>query len=204
MKITQIFRSLYRDRLNTSVIIISLAFGIACINLIILFLNRELSTDEFQKNGSRIYVLKCDDPFNKGSRMFACRVGGAEYMKENFAQVEDFCRINRIGVQKIIANGQAYYDKPSVYEASANFFNFFTYRLLTNNPNSVLETKEGIAISEELATKYFGKSLPVGQEITLISGKTKSDYVITGVFKKPKDNTEEQGYYILSDGAYWG
>ncbi len=190
MKITQIFRSLYRDRLNTSVIIISLAFGIACINLIILFLNRELSTDEFQKNGSRIYVLKCDDPFNKGSKMFACRLGGAEYMKENFAQVEDFCRINRIGVQKIIANGQAYYDKPSVYEASANFFNFFTYRLLTNNPNSVLETKEGIAISEELATKYFGKSLPVGQVITLISGKTKSDYVITGVFKKPKDNTQ--------------
>jgi len=32
--------------------------------------------------------------------------------------------------------------------------------------------------------------LPVGQVITLISGKTKSDYVITGVFKKPKDNTQ--------------
>jgi putative ABC transport system permease protein len=190
MKISQIIRSLFRDRLNTSVIIISLAVGIACINLIILFINREISTDDFQKNGSYLYLLKCDDPFNKGSKMFACRLGGAEYMKENFAQVEDYCRINRIGVQKLIVNGQAYYDKPAVFEASANFFSFFTFKLLTNNPTSVLETKDGIAISDELAIKYFGESLPIGQIITLISGKTKSDFVIKGVFRKPTDNTQ--------------
>jgi putative ABC transport system permease protein len=190
MKFNQLFRSLFRDRLNTSVIIISLAVGIACINLIILFINLELTTDDFQKNGPRIYLLKCDDPFNKGSKMFACRLGGAEYMKENFAQVEDFCRINRVGIQRVVANGQAFYDKPVVYEASANFFTFFTYKLLTNNPTSVLETKDGIAISEELAIKYFGKSLPVGQAITLISGETRSDCIIKGVFRKPAENSQ--------------
>jgi len=44
MKINQIFRSLLKDRLNTSVIIISLAIGLTCINLIILFINKELKT----------------------------------------------------------------------------------------------------------------------------------------------------------------
>ena len=189
MKLKQIFRSLLRDRLNTSVILISLAVGIASINLIIFFLNRELNTDNFQKNVDRIYLLKCDNPFNKGSRMSQCKIGAAEYMKKNFAQVEDFCRISWIGIQKVMANNQTYYDKPVVYEASANFFTFFTYKLLTNNPNSVLETKADIAISEELAKKYFGNALPVGKIITLINGNTKTDYIIKGVFRKPQENT---------------
>ena len=41
---------------------------------------------------------------------------------------------------------------------SANFFDIFSYELLTNNQNSVLETKKDIVISEELALKYFGNS----------------------------------------------
>ena len=190
MNVRQLSKSLLRDPLNTSVIIISLAVGMACINPIILFLKRELRTDNFQKNADRIYLLKCDDPFNKGSRMFSCRLGGAEYMKENFAQVEDFCRIKTASVQKIAVNGQTYYDRPVVYETSANFFTFFNYNLLTNNPTSVIETKDDIAISEELAIKYFGKSVPVGQIITLISGNTNNDYIIKGVFKKPTANTQ--------------
>ncbi len=122
--------------------------------------------------------------------MFSVRLGAAEYMKENFSQTEDFCRIKRGGASKVIANGQTYTDKPDIYETSANFFDFFSYELLTNNPKSVLETKTDIAISDELALKYFGTSLPVGQIITLISGNTKSDYIIKGIFRKPKANTQ--------------
>jgi putative ABC transport system permease protein len=190
MKINQIFRSLLKDRLNTSVIIISLAIGLTCINLIILFINRELKTDSFQTNADRIYLLKCDNPFNKGSKMFACIHGGAEYMKENFAQVEDYCRINPANVQKVVADNQSYYENTILYEASANFFTFFTFNLLTNNPESVLAAKGDIAISEDLALKYFGTNLPVGKIISLTSEGTKSDYIIKGIFRKPLANSQ--------------
>ena len=112
MKVIQLIRSLLRDPLNTSVIIISIAVGLACVNPLILFIKRELSTDNFQKNSDRIYLLKCDDLFNKGSKMFSVRLGAAEYMKENFSQVEDFCRIKRAGASKVIVNGQTYSDNP--------------------------------------------------------------------------------------------
>jgi len=190
MNVKQSLKNLLRDPLNTSVIIMSLAIGMACINPLLLFIKRELTTDNFHKNADRIYLLKCDGTFNQGYKMINCRLGAAEYMKENFAQVEDFCRINRGSAPKIEVNGQTYYDRPSVYEVSANFFNFFTYKLLTNNPNSVLETKDDIAISDELALKYFGNPLPIGEIITIISGKTKIDYVIKGIFTKPAENTQ--------------
>jgi putative ABC transport system permease protein len=192
MKVRQLLRSLLRDPLNTTIIIISLALGMACINPLVLFINRELQTDNFHRNSDRIYLLKCDDPFEKGGRMFSVRLGGAEYMKANFSQVEDFCRIKRGGASKVIANGQTYTDRPDIYEASANFFDFFSYELLTNNPKSVLETKNDITISDELALKYFGNASPIGQLITLIAGGTESDYIIKGIFRKPKANTQLQ------------
>lgn len=190
MKLKHILRSLRRDKLNNSVIIVSLAIGLTCINLIILFINRELNTDHFQTNVDRIYLLKCDDPFNKGSKMFVCRLGAAEFMKENFPQVEDYCRVKNSNIQKVVANEQAYFDNLVLYETSSNFFSFFTFNLLSNNSSSVLEAKDDIAISEDLAKKYFGTSLPIGKIISLTIGETKSDYVIKGVFRKPKENTQ--------------
>jgi putative ABC transport system permease protein len=189
MNLGQIFRSLLRDRLNTAVILISLAVGMACINLILLFIYREVETDSFHKNANRIYLLNCDNPFEKGTKMSQCRLGGVEYMAQNFSQVEDFCRVGIISIHKIVVNGQTYYDKPAVYEASSNFFNFFSFNLLTNNPNTVLETESDIAISEELAGKYFGDISPIGKLITMTNGKTTHDYSIKGIFRKPASNS---------------
>jgi len=190
MKLNQIFRSLFRNPLNSLIIIISLAIGMACTNLIILFITRELNTDSFQQNRDRIYLLRCDNPYEKGSQMSNCIKGGAEYIKENFSQVEDFCRIRFSRAQKIMIDNQIYNDNLAVFETSATFFTIFSYKLLTNNPNSILTTNEDIAISEDLAQKYFGERLPVGRIITIINGTTKSDFIINGVFRKPVKNSQ--------------
>jgi putative ABC transport system permease protein len=190
MKLNQIFKSLFRNPLNSLIIIISLAIGMACTNLIMLFITRELNTDSFQQNSDRIYLLKCDNPYEKGSQMSNCIKGGAEYIKENFSQVEDFCRIRFTRTQKVMIGNQIYNDNLAVFETSATFFTFFSYKLLTNNPNSVLTTKDDIVISEDLAQKYFGERLPVGRIITIINGNTKTDFIIKGIFRKPVENSQ--------------
>jgi len=214
MKLSQSVRSFLRNPLNSSVIIISLAIGMACTNLIMIFVTRELKTDSFQQNKDRIYLLKCDNPFEKGVQMSTCRKGGAEYIKENFPLVEDFCRIRYGNTQKIMIGNEIYNDNLAVFETSANFFKIFSYKLLTNNPDSVLSTKNDIAISVELAQKYFGERMPVGRIITIINGKTKTDYNISGVFLKPAENsqfnfemvklaedTERYAFLLLKKGA---
>ena len=70
MRLRAILRSLLRYRLNSSIIIASLAIGIACMNLITIFIIRENNADGFQKNKNRIYVLQADDPFRKGQKMY--------------------------------------------------------------------------------------------------------------------------------------
>ncbi len=190
MKFNQIFKSLFRKPLNSLIIIISLAIGMACINLIMLFVTRELNTDSFQQNRDRIYLLKCDNPYEKGSQLSNCIKGGAEYIKDNFSQVEAFCRIRVTRAQKVMAGDQIYKDNLTVFETSANFFTLFSYKLLSGNPATVLTAKDDIAISEDLAQKYFGEKLPVGQVITIINNDKKTDYIIKGIFRKPAGNSQ--------------
>jgi len=190
MQLIQIFRSILRDRLNTLVIIVSLAAGIASVNLIIIFLNWELGTDNFHEYKDRIYALKCDDPWFPGAKMYHCRFGSAEYMKNNFAQVEDFCRFNNSNALKIIADNEDYFDNPTVIGASENFFRFFSYKLLTNNPGTALEATNNLVISADMSKKYFGTDDPVGKIITLVNRNNAEQMTVTGVFEKPAGNTQ--------------
>ncbi|HKK42629.1 MAG TPA: ABC transporter permease [Bacteroidales bacterium] len=190
MKLKPLFRNLSRDGLNSIVIIISLALGMACFNLIILFITREMKADDFQKDNDRIYALQCDDPWVPGGKMYFCKYGSAEYMKKNFARVKDFCRISNSGSQKIEANNHSYYDKPTIIRTSPNFFSFFSYRLLSGSPETVLESNNNIVISEELAKKYFGTTDVNGKVITIVNTGKAEHLTISGVFEKPVESTQ--------------
>jgi putative ABC transport system permease protein len=190
MHLKHIIRSLFRQKLNSGIIIISLSVAMACINLIVLFINREMNTDGFHKNSAQIYSLNCDDPFTVGGKMNQCREGSAEYMTDNFSQVEQFCRVKNATPQKVVVNNESYFDKPITIATSKNFFNFFSYQLLTKNPKTALETEGDLVISEVLAKKYFGTSDPIGKPIILSYRDQEDQMVVSGVFRKPIDNTQ--------------
>ncbi len=111
-------------------------------------------------------------------------------MKVNLAQVEDFCRYNNSNALKIIADNEDYFDYPQIIGASENFFRFFSYRLLTNNPGTALEANNSLVISSDLANKYFGTDDPVGKIITLVNRNKTDQMTVTGIFEKPVDNTQ--------------
>jgi len=184
-----ILRSIFRNRLSSSVIFISLATGIACINLIVLFISYELDTDYFHANSKQIYTLQSDHPFGEG-KIYQCRFGGAEYMKQNLSSIEDFCRVWHSGTGKIVVNNDVYFDSPRIMSTSKNFFSFFSYELLTQNPETVLEVANNVVISDQLAYKYFGLETAIGQIISLYNKGKEEKLIVTGVFTKPVHNTQ--------------
>lgn len=184
-----IFRSILSDKLSSAVILISLLTGLACINLIALFVNYELNTDTFHVDSKQLYTLQADHPFYEG-KIYQCRFGSAEYMKESFTEIEDFCRISHSGSSKLIVNNDVYFDRPRIMASSKNFFNFFSFELLSNNPHSALNAANSLVISDVLANKYFGSNDAIGQHISLFKRGVKEDMIVTGVFKKPVHNTQ--------------
>ncbi len=190
MKVKAIIRSISRHPLNSLVIIVSLAVGMACMNLIAIFIYKEYKADSFQKNRDRIYELYCNDPWIKGSTIYFTKYGAGEYMKNNFSEVEDLCRITRTVPVKIIVEGHDFFDVPQTIAASSNFFKFFSYQLVTNTSEDVLATPQDLVISEEVAHKYFGTSNPIGQQIVFVNGDEKLSMNVSGVFRKPNETTQ--------------
>jgi len=190
MKLKTILRSLFRYRLNSSIIIVSLAVGIACMNLITIFIIREYNADGFQKNKNRMYALQADDPFAKGQKMYYIRYGAAEYMKDNFSDVEDYCRILNAGPSKVEVNNQDYFDDKLTIAVSSNFFTLFSYPLIAGSPEHVLETPHDVVISEKLAAKYFGTANALGQKIIFTNGNDEAEMFVSGIFKKLDESTQ--------------
>jgi len=77
MNLRTIVRSLLRSPLNSSIIVVSLAIGMACMGLISIFIVRESKADGFHKNKDRIYALQADDPLVKVKK---CIISGMELL----------------------------------------------------------------------------------------------------------------------------
>jgi putative ABC transport system permease protein len=188
-QVQQILRGLNRNRLNSSVIIISLALGMACFFLISVFIQHELNPDSFNPDKNRTFALQSNNPYGavggSSTKMLYNRYGSAEYMKENIAEVESFCRIANSSAKRIKVNRNLFFEQPIVLDASSNFFEFFNYKLLSRNEQTVLETKNDIAISKELALKYFGEVLPIGKSIQITFKNEEKEFFVTGVFERP-------------------
>jgi putative ABC transport system permease protein len=159
-------------------------------NLITTFITREENADGFQKDKNRIYALQADDPFRKGQKMYFIRNGAAEYMKDNFAEVEDYCKISNASPSKVEVNNQDYFDDKRTIAVSSNFFTFFSYQLIAGSPAQALETNQDVVISEKLALKYFGNLNPIGQKMTFTNGKEDAEMFVSGVFRQPKESTQ--------------
>jgi putative ABC transport system permease protein len=183
-------RSINKNLLNSIIIVISIAVGLACTNLISVFILRELQHDDFHNNKDRIHLMQSNSPLKEGEKIFYVRNAVPEYMVDNYPEVEDYCQVTIGNIESIVVDENNYYSKENIIWASDNFFRFFTFDLVVGSAETVLETDNCIVISEQLADKYFGKRDIVGEELSISYYGKKNNYFVTGVFRKPKEASQ--------------
>ncbi|MEL7004346.1 MAG: ABC transporter permease, partial [Bacteroidota bacterium] len=80
-----------------------------------------------------------------------------------------------------------------------DFFKVFTYPLIQGQPNTVLENKNALVISESLAMKMFNTTEEVvGTQLRWESEEMKRDVVITGIFEDVPNVSSSQFDFVLS------
>ena len=194
------FRSMMKNKLYLFINIFGMAISIAC--CIIGFFNYDHNAgfDQMHKNAATIYRVGSVREFQNELTEFGhAPMALGNIIKRNIADVDNVVRFlpggGNFRIKTELFNNNIIY-------VDSGFFKLFTFEFIEGNGN--LRNRNEICISDELATKYFGKAPALGKPITqlLDSGKQK-EYTVAGVFKKqPGNSSFNSQAYSLFDNAF--
>ena len=179
-----VFRSWWRNKTFSVISIVSLAIGIACTNLLAVFVIHEYNLEADNPNRETIYMMDQDSPIQPGERVCFTAGGIANEIKEKYPEIIEHVCLNNIGMDYIKVNNTRF-NPIIIMIAEASFPHFFPYKVLYGDLNEVLTQPNKIALSEKCARKYFGKENPIGQ--TIITGE---NYAMTRIQENEEGNNE--------------
>ena len=158
------FRSLKKDLSYTITNLVGLAIGITCCMLILSFVKYELSFDQFHTKKDRIYRVNYDILMGGNQTVSpSVPVFVAPELKKKFPEIEDATRFSPEWTARTIRHGNILFDEKNFCYADSNFFKIFDFKAATGNLQTALNKPNTVVITKSIATKYFGKSNPIGQ-----------------------------------------
>ncbi|MDW3191196.1 MAG: ABC transporter permease [Cytophagales bacterium] len=196
-------RSFKRYQSTFWINLIGLTVGLAASTLIFLWVNDEISKDQFHAKGDQIYqVLRTKRTTDRPTRTHD---SNSELlipeMKSELAEVEMAVPIMREFPYAILSIDDKTLKSSGLFVGN-DFFNLFSFNLTNGNPNEVLTSPSSIVISKSLSEKMFGDENTIGKTIHLLDNTDgevlyEADYQISGIFDDSQLNTSEDFEFVL-------
>jgi putative ABC transport system permease protein len=134
----------------------------AFVLLLAVYIQRQLSTDSFQENADRIYVVANDNSVQMGYWL-------DKHLKNNFPEIEKGCCVaNVASADAFTIGGELVYG--STMAADSTFFEMFSYALVEGNKADWRVSWDRCMVSREFANVHFGDKDPIGQVVTYNNG----------------------------------
>ena len=163
---------LKKNKLYGAINLVGLTVSMAFVLLLAAYIQRQLSTDSFQKNADRIYVIANEDNVMMGYWL-------DKHLKNNFPEIEKGCCVANVGeVSAFTIGGELVYG--SMIAADSTFFDIFSYDLVEGNKADWRVSWDRCMVSREFANAHFGDRDPIGQVI--VNNAYEIPLTICGVF----------------------
>jgi len=188
-----IFRNLTRYKGFSLINISGLAIGMASAILILLWIQNELSTDQFHEKKDRIYLMYNRGMFDGKLETWAgTSMALAPILKNDYPQVEKVARMNGIGPFVLTVGDKHFADPGNIVDP--DFLKIFSYPLVRGNVETALSSPRSIVITEKFARKLFNETDVMGKVIKLDSS---AYFTVSGVMKDLPNNTTFRFEYLL-------
>ena len=188
------WRNIQRNKVNSFINISGLATAIACVILIVMYIQDELRYDKFFKDADHLYQLNMTTMNNGVESTTGGNTAPAvgPLMVSLFPEVEACARIYRPGdVMVRYDEGEkqvSYFTEKRLMAVDSNFLEVFSYPFLQGDPATCLQQPNSIVITEATAKKYFGNTNAVGK--VLLFDTDKKPFTVAGVLKNiPSQST---------------
>jgi len=172
------FRTLLKHKAYSAINIFGLAIGLTACMLIVLYVQNELSYDQFHEHAGQIYLVSLDGA--AGGTFFKTvhtPAPLAETLVSDYPEVINSTRLLRSNRALVTYEDVRFYETKFLW-ADSTIFDVFTFPLIKGDPGSALTQPNTVVISEEIAEKYFAGEDPLGKTIRVDNA---AEYRVTGV-----------------------
>ncbi len=179
--------------------IVSLAIGLTCCMLILLYIRYEFSYDKYHDNAQHIYRAvreQQESPvwLNSSEHPLAAA------LKEDFPEVVKGTRVKRNDEYGVVEYNSKLFNEDGIYFVDQDFLEIFSFPLVSGDRQTALTEPFSVLLTQEMAEKYFGDEEPVGQILKIKEwyGEKKYGYKINGVLKNIPRNSHFTFDFLLS------
>ena len=169
-------RHLLKNKLYTLVTVLGFALSLMFVVLLSVYIQNELTVNDFQKNKDRIYRIEHED------LDFSAPI--AVNLKNTIPDIEDYTRV--YDSQGIATTPSQQKVKIEYLAVDDSFFTIFSYPLIHGTPSEVLTAKNSIVLSKTYALKIFGTENPMGKKVTI---NTTNEFIVSGVMEDFPEKT---------------
>ncbi|MET0244134.1 MAG: ABC transporter permease, partial [Flavitalea sp.] len=187
------YRNLWRNKGFSFINIFGLAVGMAAAILIVLWIQNELSYDQFHTRKDHIYEAWNRARFD--NKLFSWNTTPkvlARTLEKDVPEVERTVRVQwtseflfSIGDKRMMRRGNI---------VDTGFLQLFSFPLVKGNPATALNDMHSIVITKKLSTALFGKDDPMGKVVKI---DNKDNFVVTGLMNDLPNNTRFDFEYII-------
>ncbi|QNR22641.1 ABC transporter permease [Croceimicrobium hydrocarbonivorans] len=172
------WRHLLAGKANSIISVLGLSVGVASAILIALYIQDELSYDQFHTKKDRIarIVERIDHNGEIKAAVTSFPVG-PQFMSD-YPEVVSFVRIMQMGGSMTIKVEDQIFREDHFLRADSTLFEIFDFKLLQGDPIGALAGPNLVVLNEELAIKFFGTpSEAMGKQLFIGT----SQFTVNGV-----------------------
>jgi putative ABC transport system permease protein len=191
------FRQMIRNKIHSTINIIGLAVGLAACILIALWIQDELTYDQFNDDIDQIYNVPSKLLYGtqvSWSTGTPPMVGPT--LKEQYPEITNSARHMNGAVDISLAYGDKVF-KESIQMADPEIFEIFTFPFIGGSYEKSKTNNFTIALSETMSKKYFGQENPIGKSLMM---DNKGEVEVIGVFADiPQNSTFRFDFFVPLD-----
>jgi putative ABC transport system permease protein len=191
-----IFRNFWKNKTFSAINIFGLGIGLTSCLLIALYIQHELSYDNFQKNGDRIARVIMEYKFGVGESKKAnfTSVRVASVFKRTFPEVES--AVKMVQYERVVQYKDKLFNEKRLMFADPAFFDIFSFPMRQGDPHKALAAPNQVVLTESAAKKYFGSENPLGKALRI--GTDSNLYQVTGVMEDCPSNSQVKFDFLAS------
>lgn len=183
------FKSLSNDKALSMINILGLSLGLSACLLITFYVQNEYSYDKHWRSADRIFRITSTIDRTGGSPETSGRNSTLllPALREYFADEIEASSQTYAGTDLLLVDGRRI--EQAVTQVERQFPLIFDVQVLVGSIDDALRGRNGLALSQEVARKLFGRDEVVGEVVTLVEGEQETDLTVEAVYLQPEDNS---------------